>query len=262
MAPATGRRLNRQSAKSAKKIFFWFGSRNVAGRSPIRTNKQIRLSLGALGALAVGHSALALGALRGRTVTLLFALALSACPSRPREDVKPSPTASVPPVPASAPSPKPSAKPAPSPLPERFGGLGGPCPEKNDHELTFCHDGRVTGIWAMVDTVHGVPPAGAEIIREEPRREFAPGRSLTVALEGDRLWIKLISCGACRRVMGWSFVGDLSKLSDKQLSVAQARIGLPETLPPLRTPKAWRDAYRNRPLPPLPDGAMPMPDGG
>ncbi len=115
--------------------------------------------------------------------------------------------------------------------------------------------GRVVGIWVPVDAVRGVPPPEAEVIRREPRRDFAPGRELVVALEADRLWIKLITCGACRRVMGVSFVGKLSKLSDEQMRVVQERIGLGDE-PLLASPAAWRAAYRGRPLPPVPDGAV------
>jgi hypothetical protein len=57
--------------------------------------------------------------------------------------------------------------------------------------------------------------------------------------------------------MGWAFVGQLSKLSDAQLRGVQQRIGLPRDVPALHTPEAWREAYQNRPLPPLPDGAIP-----
>lgn len=108
----------------------------------------------------------------------------------------------------------------------------------------------------MVDTVDDVPPQGIEVIRDEPRRDMAPGRSLVVALEGERLWFRLVTCGACRRVMGWAFVGDLPNITDEQLRVIQERIGLPASVPPLRTARAWRDTYRDRPLPPLPDGSV------
>ncbi len=57
--------------------------------------------------------------------------------------------------------------------------------------------------------------------------------------------------------MGVSFVGSLSKLSDEQLRVVQERIGFgAETL--LATPAQWRAAYRGRPLPPLPEGAIAL----
>ncbi|MBI3203481.1 MAG: hypothetical protein HYZ29_18225 [Myxococcales bacterium] len=140
-------------------------------------------------------------------------------------------------------------------LPFAFTSLGGPCPKpaKSSRTVLCNASGRVTGIWAPVDTVDGTPPAGAQVIRDEPRRDFAPGRSLTVALEGERIWVRLVSCGACRRVMGWAFVGDLSLLSDEQLDSLQERVGLPAS-PRLGTAAAWRAAYRNRPLSALPDG--------
>jgi hypothetical protein len=145
-------------------------------------------------------------------------------------------------------------------LPAPFSRIGGACgvEDTGGSVSEICDtSGRVVGIFAMVDTVRDAPPQDAEVIREEPRREMTPGRSLVVSIQGDHLWFRLVSCGACRRIMGWVFAGRLSKLSDAQLRDVQKRIGLPDDVPPLHTPDAWRKAYENRPPPPLPDGAIP-----
>ncbi len=150
---------------------------------------------------------------------------------------------------------------ASTPLPEPFRALGQRCDAADTSvrgATVMCSaKGRVVGVWVPVDSVSGVPPAGAEIVRSEPRQALAPGRSLVVGLEGERLWIQLVSCGACRRVMGVSFVGDLTQLSDEQLRVVQDRVGLPAA-PVLVRAADWRKAYKDRPLPPLPDGATPF----
>jgi hypothetical protein len=140
-------------------------------------------------------------------------------------------------------------------LPEPLAILGAPCPAEDAALGPFCdHAGRVSGVWAMVDTVHGVPPREADVIRDEPVLQKSPGRSLVVALEGERLWFRLVTCGMCRRVMGYAFVGDLPRLSDEQLRAIETRLGLPPSTPPLRTAKEWRDFYASHPLPRAGDG--------
>lgn len=194
------------------------------------------------------------------------ALVLVACPGKHESQGSGTPVhVSVPAADARAPTalaPDATVKAsALTPLPDVFRALGQFCNTADSGArvaTVMCSArGRVVGVWVPVDTVSGVPPEGAEIVRREPRQEFAPGRFLVVALEGERLWIQLVSCGACRRVMGASFVGQLPQLSDEQLRVVQDRVGLPAA-PLLTTPAAWRKAYKDRPLPPLPDGATPF----
>ncbi|MBK7579938.1 MAG: hypothetical protein IPI67_06995 [Myxococcales bacterium] len=204
-------------------------------------------------------------------LTALPALLVTACPTTEPQSprtvsgeagVAPTHTASEHPSELDA-SGSPDADPSDaglSKLPAAFAKLGGSCSvsDAGGSSVELCDaSGQVVGISAMVDTVDGVPPAGAEVIRVEPEREMNPGRSLVVALEQDRLWFRLVSCGACRRIMGWSFVGELARLSDAQLRDIQQRLGLPLNVPALRTSQAWRDVYRDRPLPAVPDGSAP-----
>ncbi len=188
-----------------------------------------------------------------RWAVLMWAtpLLLVGCP----KSTPPAPAVSVPDAPASAgpattaaadaSAPMDAAEPAA--LPGPFALLGGACPDAgpSPREATvFCDaGGRVSGVWAMVDTVRGIPPAGAEVIYRMQSDGGRPGRSLVLALEGERLWFSLVSCGMCRRILGWSFGGDLPKLSDEQLHVVQSRLGLPVD-PPLRTSAAWRERMK------------------
>jgi hypothetical protein len=184
-------------------------------------------------------------------------LLMAGCP----KSSPPAPAVSVPDAPASAQPISAAAMDAsvptdaaqPDALPGPFALLGGACPDAgpSPREATvFCDgSGRVTGVWAMVDTIQGIPPDGAEVISRMQGDGGSRGRSLVLALEGERLWFSLVTCGICRRILGWSFGGDLPKLTDEQLHVVQSRLGLAAD-PPLRTAAAWRKAFRNPP--PLP----------
>jgi len=81
-----------------------------------------------------------------------------------------------------------------------------------------------------------------EIFADQRSKEFSPGRSLVLGVEGERLWFRLVTCGACRRIMGWAFVGNLARMSDAQLAMTQTRLGL-SPKPAMRTREAWRAAY-------------------
>jgi hypothetical protein len=158
------------------------------------------------------------------------------------------PTVSAAPTASAATS---SAKPAAkqSVLPDRFAMLGEQCTpdDAGAHSMISCNGNRVAGVLVPVDTVDGVPPPSAEIIHSSPGDSSPPQRQLTVAVEGERLWYRLVTCGICRRVMGWSFVGDLPLLTDEQLRTNQARLGIPPSTPPLRTADDWRRYYRSLP---------------
>ncbi len=61
-----------------------------------------------------------------------------------------------------------------------------------------------------------------------------------VAIVDGRVWVRMITCGRCRRVMGWSFVGDLAAMTDRQLRELQRTLGIGDDVSPLRTVEAWR----------------------
>ncbi|MBI5547152.1 MAG: hypothetical protein HY901_25000 [Deltaproteobacteria bacterium] len=142
-------------------------------------------------------------------------------------------------------------------------GLGQPCPGGADSGLdrtylaVFCDEsGRISGVVMPVDVLHGVPPPRAEVLHEHPDPRDVPGQSLTVAVEGERLWIRRVTCGRCRRVMGWSMVGDLPRMRAEDLVQVQARLGLPAE-PVLRDARAWREASRTLTRERLPAGRSP-----
>jgi hypothetical protein len=185
---------------------------------------------------------------------LVLVVAMAACPSREPQGRGPAPAptstptlelpSSQPPVataPVDAAVPDVSS-PAPSGLPEDFAMLDGPCTDAADANV-FCAEGKVVGVWRMVDTVQEqFPPDRVEVLADQRSKEFSPGRSLVLGVEGERLFFRLVTCGACRRIMGWAFVGNLARMSDDQLALTQTRLGL-SPKPALRTREAWRAAY-------------------
>lgn len=106
-------------------------------------------------------------------------------------------------------------------LPERLARLGQPC-EADGAEASvrwLCSDGRVSAVAAPVDMVRGIPPDGATVLvdwerERQPKSMRMP--SLRVAREGTRLWVRYVTCRACRRVMGIAAVADLDRLAPAQ----------------------------------------------
>lgn len=142
-------------------------------------------------------------------------------------------------------APAPPVRPL-SPVPERFSALGGPCAPDRAENVAICGGGRVAAIYAPVDLAVGAPPAAAEVVHEESAPPF--NRSLLIALEGERIWIRMVTCGSCRRVMGWAFVGDLDKMSDEGLQGLAQRLRLPQDTPLMRTSGEWRSFLQGKQL--------------
>ena len=69
------------------------------------------------------------------------------------------------------------------------------------------------------------------------------------AAEGERLWVHRVTCGGCKQVMGWAFVGDLPGMKDDQLRDLQKRLEIGDDAPLLATVDDWRIFYKDRPLP-------------
>ena len=135
-------------------------------------------------------------------------------------------------------------------LPEAMSAVGESCGdnvnapiELDGGRVHYCgSDHLIAGVLVPVDFVHDIPPANAEVIQQRINDGgVIRGNSLTVAVEGERLWIHHVTCGMCRRIMGIAFVGDLDRLDDYALSDIQRRLQLPGA-PLLRTSADWRDA--------------------
>jgi hypothetical protein len=123
------------------------------------------------------------------------------------------------------------------------------CVDWNRPEFVFmCGRGqRIAGRLAPVDDVQDRRPTGAELLCSREFRTSDRAR-LGAWLVGKRLWISATTCGACRRILGWHFVGDVESLRAEHLRILQGRLGLPPK-PLLRTVEAWRKALAACPLP-------------
>lgn len=134
----------------------------------------------------------------------------------------------------------------PVPLPKDFVGLGDTCdPNENAEPATasgqekrVCSDsGRVVGIYQPADAIPQ-PPDTAVVLAAPTGSDSVD--DAYIALESERLWVRRVVCGRCRRVLGWSLIGDIPSMSEQQLLDLQAALGFNNTVPALRTADAWR----------------------
>jgi hypothetical protein len=112
------------------------------------------------------------------------------------------------------------------------------CPADADADTYCTQDGKLAGRWVPVDTLR--PPAGAQPIFEATLPDLEKQPSLVISLVGATLYIKHVSCGSCRRVIGQGFSGELDTLSDEQLRALQSKLGLAGDSPLLDSPESWR----------------------
>jgi hypothetical protein len=149
--------------------------------------------------------------------------------------------------------------------------LGLPCPDVTPSDqqrgrTVYCGaNGVVVAVMMPVDVLR-VPPENAEILWEDSSNPAQRGRSqglhdanlsVSVGIEDGWLFIARVSCGRCRRILGWSFAGDLARMDDSALRVAQQLAGLAGE-PRLRTAQEWRSAFeRNPPARLATDAGMP-----
>ena len=113
------------------------------------------------------------------------------------------------------------------------------CPADPGEDSYCTEDSKLAGQWVMADQVR--IPEGAETVFEASHADDERQPSLTIAVEGDELYIKQVTCGSCARILGQGFRGSLSSMSDEQVAAVQARLGLPEDAPKLTSTQRWRD---------------------
>jgi hypothetical protein len=98
------------------------------------------------------------------------------------------------------------------------------CPADADADTYCTPEGKLAGRWVPVDTVR--PPTSAETVFEATHTDIEQQPSLAILLDGETLYIKWVTCGSCRRVIGFGFSGDLAAMSDEQLRAMQTKLGL------------------------------------
>lgn len=87
-----------------------------------------------------------------------------------------------------------------------------------------CADGRIVGFYVPVDTLVSVAPpldGAREIVA---RSSGSRGASVGVRVLGTVIEARVVTCGTCRRVMGWGFIGDLRRMADDDLRVIACRL--------------------------------------
>lgn len=112
------------------------------------------------------------------------------------------------------------------------------CPADADADTYCTPDGKLAGRWVLVDTLR--PPTSAQTVFESTHPDIEQQPSLTILLDGETLYIRQVTCGSCRRVIGQGFRGDLVALSDEQLRALQTKLGLAADAPLLDSAAGWR----------------------
>jgi hypothetical protein len=113
------------------------------------------------------------------------------------------------------------------------------CPSEQGNALAnYCtDDGKLAGSWVPVDTLK--VPDDVVVIFNAQGPDASKQTSLLIATRGDELYIKHVTCGACRRVLGRGFMGHLSHMHETQLRELQKQLGLGDELPVLDSAEAW-----------------------
>lgn len=121
------------------------------------------------------------------------------------------------------------------------------CPsEQGDALANYCtDDGKLAGQWLPVDLLK--LPGDVHIIFTALGPDHSKRSSLLIATRGDQLYIKQVTCGGCRRVLGQGFVGQPSQMSEAQLRELQTRLGLGTELPVLASTEAWASFCAGQP---------------
>lgn len=186
--------------------------------------------------------------MKGSWVSLV--LFTSACQGGPNYPDEPTAVVDVPSAAESAEpeSPRDAAADAPSELglSAPFDVLGRSCakdPRDRPSHLVCDTRGNVSGVSTEPSSFdEALPLPGARTVHKVVDSGPPPGRSLEVGVAKHLIAIRFAICRSCPSPNGFTFVGDLSRLTDADLSALQQRIGLPPGTLPLRSLDEWRRA--------------------
>lgn len=130
-----------------------------------------------------------------------------------------------------------------------FDVLGRPCAEnERDRPSHLACDarGKVSGVTAeATPATEALPLPGARTVHKAIDTGPPPRRSLEVGIAGHLVAIRFVVCPNCPSPTGFTFVGDLERLTDGDLAALQQRIGLPPGTLPLRTHDDWQRALQD-----------------
>jgi hypothetical protein len=129
-----------------------------------------------------------------------------------------------------------------------FDVLGRACAEnERDRPSHLMCDtrGKVSGVTAEpTPMTEALPLPDARTVYKTVDSGPSPGRVLEVGIAGQLVAIRFVICPNCPAPTGFTFVGDLSRLTDGDLAALQQRIGLPAGTLPLRTHDDWKRALQ------------------
>ncbi len=90
------------------------------------------------------------------------------------------------------------------------------------------------------------PPASALLLADQSGT-LAPSahqHTTTIYLDGNYLRIRVATCANCRRLMGWSFVGELRLMTEQQVRQLQQHLGPPVSAQaPMTSLDQWRTHF-------------------
>ena len=111
------------------------------------------------------------------------------------------------------------------------------CPTEQGTNDYCTEDAKLAGSWVPVDTLD--VPDTVTILFNAEGPDASRQTSLMIAVQGEQLFIRHVTCGACRRVLGQGFSGWLPHLSEVQLRELQTRLGLGTDTPLRDSAETW-----------------------
>lgn len=112
------------------------------------------------------------------------------------------------------------------------------CPPEPEPLVPYCTEAnKLAGHWMPVDMLK--IPDGVVVIFNAEGPDSSKQTSLLIATHGDALYIRHVTCGGCRRVLGQGFVGHPSHMSEAQVRALQTQLGLDKDAPLLDSADQW-----------------------
>lgn len=88
----------------------------------------------------------------------------------------------------------------------------------------ICKDGVVAGFYGLVDQIHLRSDTFASLHDVAMPDPTLRGARLRVSMRDHILFVNRVTCERCRRVQGWAFIGDVSRLAEQDLHTLACRL--------------------------------------
>jgi len=103
----------------------------------------------------------------------------------------------------------------------------------------LCEGGSIVGFYALVDVVKGVGGGFETLFDNTVGSVAGHGSDLSVSTRDGILVVRRTTCGGCRRIIGWAFVGTLARVKDADLRTLACRLR-GHARADLRNGETWR----------------------